>query len=161
LRGEVLASGILQGTARRVPIRPGMWKLLEVDYDFDSCSGNHLVYEAVEFFEPSAIPLNLDELPDWLRTLNGTRLDADHFEHDETYTHVRMGNQRFTLGPLQGKVIRVLHEAALRKEPWQPAKAVLHAAGSESMKLHDVFKSKKNWRNLIETDARKCRLRLP
>ena len=50
--------------------------------------------------------------------------------------------------------VRALHEAARRGEPWQSGKAILAAAGSRSLKMSDVFKSKKNWRLLIESDGR-------
>ena len=45
----------------------------------------------------------------------------------------------------------VFHPAG---EPWQSGKAILAAAGSRSLKMSDVFKSKKNWRLLIESDGR-------
>ena len=40
------------------------------------------------------------------------------------------------------------------RAPDDIGKAILAAAGSRSLKMSDVFKSKKNWRLLIESDGR-------
>ena len=50
--------------------------------------------------------------------------------------------------------VRLFVKIAGRGEPWQSGKAILAAAGSRSLKMSDVFKSKKNWRLLIESDGR-------
>ena len=67
---------------------------------------------------------------------------------------LRCNGQHFRLGAIQAQVVRALNEAAGRGEPWQSGKAILAAAGSRSLKMSDVFKSKKNWRLLIESDGR-------
>ncbi|MCG6557682.1 hypothetical protein MB818_05695 [Ruegeria sp. 1NDH52C] len=68
------------------------------------------------------------------------------------YRDVHCNGHRFRLGQIQANVVRALHAAAQQGEPWQSGKAVLAAAGSRSTKMHDVFKSKKNWSLLIESD---------
>lgn len=82
----------------------------------------------------------------------GLRPGAFHASAD--YQDVRCNGQHFRLGAIQAQVVRALHEAARRGEPWQSGKAILAAAGSRSLKMSDVFKSKKNWRLLIESDGR-------
>jgi hypothetical protein len=68
----------------------------------------------------------------------------------------------FHLGPIQAKIVKQLHKAALTNEPWRSGTLLLEGAGSTSIKLADVFKSKRHWRRLIESDRRgKYRLRLP
>jgi hypothetical protein len=67
---------------------------------------------------------------------------------------VRCGEHQFRLGPIQAQVVRALHEAARRGEPWQSGKAILSTAGSKSLKMSDVFKSQKQWRSLIESNGR-------
>ena len=82
----------------------------------------------------------------------GPRPGAFHASAD--YQDVRCNGQHFRLGAIQAQVVRALHEAAVCGEPWQSGKAILAAAGSRSLKMSDVFKSKKNWRLLIESDGR-------
>jgi hypothetical protein len=48
----------------------------------------------------------------------------------------------------------VLHAAAEAGQPWQNGKALLTTAGSRSLKMVDVFKSKPEWRELIQSDGR-------
>ena len=52
--------------------------------------------------------------------------------------------------------MRILHAAALRGDPWQSGKAMLSQAGSRSLKMADVFKSKKDWPLLIESNKREA-----
>ena len=83
------------------------------------------------------------------------------FNASPNYTEVRYGGYHFRFGPIQSQVVRALHEAARRGEPWQTGKALLSEAGSKSLKMADVFKSKEQWRSLIESDRRgKYRLKL-
>lgn len=79
---------------------------------------------------------------------------ADAFHASADYHHVRCNGQEFRLGPIQAQVVRILHAAAKRGEPWQSGKAVLADAGSRSLKMSDVFKSKKDWPLLIESNGR-------
>ena len=84
----------------------------------------------------------------------GQPMEEATFIHSADYFEVRCNGCRFKLGPIQAEVVRALHEAAGRGEPWQSGKAILAAVGSRSLKMSDVFKSKKNWRLLIESDGR-------
>ena len=58
--------------------------------------------------------------------------------------------RRYRFTPTQAKVLRFLHEAALRGSPWQSGKAVLAAVGSQSLKLGDLFKRRPEWRDMVE-----------
>lgn len=70
------------------------------------------------------------------------------------YKDVRCNGLQFQLGPIQAEVVRALHAAAQSGQPWQSGKQILAAARSKSLKMADVFKSKKNWRELIHSDGR-------
>jgi hypothetical protein len=61
--------------------------------------------------------------------------------------------RRYRFTPTQAKVLRFLHDAALRGSPWQSGKAVLAAVGSHSLKLGDLFKRRPEWRDLVEADG--------
>lgn len=67
---------------------------------------------------------------------------------------VRIRGFCFQLGAIQAEVVRVLHAAAEAGQPWQNGKSILTAAGSRSLKMVDVFKSKPEWRELIQSDGR-------
>ncbi len=79
---------------------------------------------------------------------------ANAFHASADYHHVRCNGHEFQLGPIQAQVVRILHAATQRGEPWQSGKAVLGEAGSRSLKMSDIFKSKKDWPLLIESNGR-------
>ena len=90
-----------------------------------------------------------------------TVADGIAFQHDADYRNVRLGSTEMALGAVQAQVVRALHEAALTDQPWLDGKRVLSEAGATSMRMSDVFKSKKGWRDLIVSDGRgRYRLRL-
>ena len=79
---------------------------------------------------------------------------AGGFHASADYQSVRCHGREFRLGPIQAQVVRILHAAAKQGDPWQSGKAVLSSAGSRSLKMADVFKSKKDWPLLIESNGR-------
>lgn len=79
---------------------------------------------------------------------------ANAFHASADYQSVRCNGHEFRLGAIQAQVVRILHAAALRGDPWQSGKAVLSQAGSRSLKMADVFKSKTDWPLLIESNKR-------
>lgn len=79
---------------------------------------------------------------------------AGEFHASANYQSVRCHGREFRLGPIQAQVVRILHAAAKQGDPWQSGKAVLSQAGSRSLKMADVFKSKKDWPLLIESNGR-------
>lgn len=86
---------------------------------------------------------------------NGDRQTPEQkFMYDTGYREVRNRGFRFQLGAIQAEVVRVLHAAAEAGQPWQNGKTILTAAGSRSLKMVDVFKSKPEWRELIQSDGR-------
>lgn len=82
------------------------------------------------------------------------RLNGHAFKVLGDYKKVMTGGRMFHLGLCQAEVVRLLHEAALAGEPWRYGKAVLAAAGSSSMRMADLFKSQRHWRELIASDGR-------
>ena len=77
------------------------------------------------------------------------------FTHSPTYREITINGLRIALGPRQADVVRQLHEAALAGNPWRNGKELLRNAGSESTRMHDLFKSKgSDWSLLIDSDRR-------
>jgi hypothetical protein len=127
---------------------------------FDNAVGENRKYEKLEFFEPLAIPLNVRSIPEWLADeLAASGLNT--FRHDPTYRHVWLNGIDFVLGPLHAKVVELLYQAALAGDPWQNGKRILAQAGSTQSKMVDAFKSRQDWKLLIDSDGRGAyRLRL-
>ena len=67
---------------------------------------------------------------------------------------VRIGNDVIALGPVQAEVVRLLCAAAAAGTPWQDGKALLRDAGSNSIRMSDLFKRWPNWRRIILSDRR-------
>ena len=85
---------------------------------------------------------------------DGAPTGESAFTASPGYQEVTCNGHRFRLGPIQAEVVRALHEAALAGDPWRSGKAILSAAGSKSLRMADVFKSRKNWRELICSNRR-------
>jgi hypothetical protein len=83
------------------------------------------------------------------------------FRHVNDYGEVRVAGRVFNLGHVQSRVVKQLHRAAITGDPWCSGKALLAGAGSSSTRVADLFKSQRDWRQLIESDRRgNYRLRL-
>lgn len=76
------------------------------------------------------------------------------FIYAKGYREVRCRGRRFQLGAIQAEIVGVLHKAAEAGQPWRNGKEMLTAVGSRSLKMVDVFKSKEDWRELIQSDGR-------
>lgn len=71
--GEVFASGILPSGDRREIIRPELWDVLQVDFEFDIIAGRDRRYESAEFFDPAAFPRNVTDVPEWVAAYSTQR----------------------------------------------------------------------------------------
>jgi len=72
----------------------------------------------------------------------------------DSCSEIRIGDIELRLGRIQARVVRDLREAARAGDPWRDGRELLQAAGSRSLRMCDVFKSKPGWRNLILSDGR-------
>ncbi|MAE44933.1 MAG: hypothetical protein CMF63_08150 [Magnetovibrio sp.] len=77
------------------------------------------------------------------------------FTHTADYSEATLnGTPYFINGPIQRKVIRILHKAEQRGEPWQSGKAVLAEAGSRDTKMANLFGHHPCWGSLLESNKR-------
>lgn len=151
---ELLGSGIPEFGNGREVIEPSLWELLEIQYFyFDEAPSEGRKYEKLEFFEISAIPLNIRLIPEWLDGELGARGYVE-FRHDRDYRHVSLRGIDYTLSDLHSKIVKLLHQAFLRGEEWQHGVKVLGEAGSRQFKMGDVLKSRDDWQSLIESDGK-------
>ena len=80
---------------------------------------------------------------------------GEYFTHSHGYREITINGHRISLGARQAEVVRQLHEAALAGNPWRNGKELLRNAGSESNRMHDLFKSKRlEWPLIIDSDRR-------
>jgi hypothetical protein len=158
--GELRARGLVRGapvTVGKVDVDPERWAELEIDYDLDEIAGpNGFVMTAVEIRKAE---------PDEAEEQGGLATTAANrgFEHDPNYCWVRLRGEKFNLGPQQARVVRHLHAASQTDDPWVHGKELLRQKPSiSSSSIRDLFKSKPNWRVLIDSDGRGIyRLNLP
>jgi hypothetical protein len=98
------------------------------------------------------------------------RAERDRFEHihrlgpqrkmlitgpsPADYRFVSAGGRIFQLGTMQAEAVRILHGAAVAGTPWVHGKDVLRKVGANSMRMVDLFKTQRHWRDLIASDGR-------
>ena len=153
-KAEILASGILKNQREREIVEPSLWDELEIDFGLDELIGYKLIYLKPQFFEPSAIPLNVHDLPRWLDGYIGYRPSLDALQFDNTFRHIVLRGREFTLGEIQGRVVKLLYQATLTgSSAWVNGKILLQEAGSEQSRMNDFMKNT-DLKELIESDSR-------
>lgn len=70
------------------------------------------------------------------------------------YKEVLVGNSTYHFGQVQADIVKQLHDASKSSDPWVHGKTLLNHSGSQAMRFQDVFKNKKGWRDIIESDGR-------
>lgn len=76
------------------------------------------------------------------------------FDHSPDYRMVRFGGETFSLGRYQAQVVRILHLAAQAGQPWCRGVDILSEIECSTLRMSDLFKSKRGWRTLIESNSR-------
>jgi hypothetical protein len=77
------------------------------------------------------------------------------FVHSTDYRLVELNGETFHLGEFQARIVQKLHEGLLSGSPWQNGKQLLSAAGSQSTRIHDLFKSQgARWARLVVSNGR-------
>lgn len=84
------------------------------------------------------------------------------FLQRNNYAEVVLNGEVFRLGLLQASIVRALHQASRSDNPWRHGKELLASSNAQTMRMVDLFKTKRNWRTLIVSDGRGYyRLNLP
>ncbi len=87
--------------------------------------------------------------------LGGRRRTSETvFQQRHEFSEIILGERTFLLGPIQARVVRILHDAASSELPWRHGKMVLAEAGSSCTRMSDLFKTQPEWRKLIQSDRR-------
>jgi hypothetical protein len=76
------------------------------------------------------------------------------FVHSPDYRMVQIAGATFSLGVFQAAVVKILHHAALQGNPWCSGVAILAEIECSTLRMSDLFKSKRGWRTLIESNSR-------
>lgn len=148
--GNLGVSAMIRGAHTRAILPPSIWDVVEVDYWHGELIGEDHRFIKPEFFDLSAIPLNAGPVPDWImeEIASLTRSKIAFGPHYET---VSFKGIDFTFGKIQAKIIRILHEASQRSDPWRKGKEVLEEARSNADKMSRAFRGKEHWERLIES----------
>ncbi len=70
------------------------------------------------------------------------------------YKEVLVDDSTYHFGQVQADIVKQLHDASKSSDPWVHGKTLLNNSGSQAMRFQDVFKNKKGWRDIIESDGR-------
>jgi hypothetical protein len=148
--------GVLSLRGVRAPVTPSSTleevstefvQRLSPDYENNAASADGIQFVRIE----------VDGLsPSWAYT----RLSDDVWgplfplpQFEGNFRVVIWKGQKFTLGPKQAKVLRLLYQAYVRGEPWVGGKSLMFAVGSRRH-LSDLFKSQPYWSEWIIRDGR-------
>lgn len=55
---------------------------------------------------------------------------------------------------MQARIIEQLHDAARSRQPWIHGKTLIYESGSQALRVRDIFKHQRKWRELIKSDDR-------
>lgn len=70
------------------------------------------------------------------------------------YHQIILNGEEFHLGDVQARIVEQLHDAIRSNTQWVHGKILLNNSGSHAMRLRDVFKGKKDWEKIIESNRR-------
>ena len=76
------------------------------------------------------------------------------FLQRNNYAEIVLNGEVFRLGLLQASIVRALHQASQSDNPWRHGKELLTNSNAQTMRMVDLFKTKRNWRTLIASDGR-------
>jgi hypothetical protein len=70
------------------------------------------------------------------------------------YRYMKLNGKEYHFGDVQARVIEQLHDAAQSHKPWVHSKTLLYESGSNAVRLRDLFKSNKDWNDVIASNKR-------
>ena len=76
------------------------------------------------------------------------------FTYYNDFAKIVVDNNIYHFGNIQSKVIKQLYLASSTDSPWLFGKELLYNAGSSSIRISGLFRSKPKWRKIIESDKR-------
>ena len=77
---------------------------------------------------------------------------STQFQYYNNFSKILFAGKWYHLGIIQARVIKLLYLASLTDSPWVFGKELLYKAGSESIRMRDLFKSQHDWKKIIESD---------
>jgi hypothetical protein len=83
------------------------------------------------------------------------------FVASEDYRYVKLDELEFHFGDIQARIIQLLHDASLSHKPWVHGKTLIFESGSNAVRVRDLFKTQKHWRELVISNRGYYRLNVP
>ena len=97
-----------------------------------------------------------------LKNISEESKNHPQFTASENYQHVIYGDHEFHFGDVQARIISMLHDAALSRNPWVHGKTLIASTNSRATRMRDIFKKKEIWDHLLCSNQRgSYRLNLP
>jgi hypothetical protein len=83
------------------------------------------------------------------------------FVASDDYRYAKLDEFEFHFGDIQARIIQLLHDASLSHKPWVHGKTLIFESGSNAVRVRDLFKTQKHWRNLVISNRGYYRLNVP
>jgi hypothetical protein len=94
------------------------------------------------------------DLPKSAPTPSKQKPTPNGFRFSNDYRHVVLNGHEYHLGDVQARIVELLHDAARSRHPWVHGKTLIYESGSQALRMRDIFKHKRDWRNLITSNDR-------
>lgn len=155
--GELIASGLAAPVgmkSQREDIPTPLWEVLELD--IDACEARAPGFRLVGVKVREACEADQEGIPEANTSLQPREGSEQEFHHAPTYEWVTIRGSRFVLDGRLREIVRLLHDASKRPDPWISGKRLTQDAGYSTMDVSGLFKRHKqpDWRELIEGDGR-------
>ena len=91
------------------------------------------------------------------------RFEAEHrigkdsspvFTYFNNFQDVSYSDYHFHFGKIQASIVQQLYDALQTDNPWLYGKTLLKNADSKTNVMHNIFKHKKHWQKLIESNGK-------
>lgn len=70
-----------------------------------------------------------------------------NLRYSNDYRHITLNGHEYRLGDVQARIIESC-------QPWIHGKTLIYESGSQALRVHDIFKHQRKWRELIKSDDR-------
>lgn len=153
IKGEYLR--LADNPDQTVQIKPTDIVVRDIDRDDFENKYNITDKSKFAFRESDSLPLiRPSSLIKNISSNKQTSKNNNAFTHSKNYQSISIDNSKFRFGYIQAEIIRILHQASKTDNPWVHGKVLLYDSGSTASRIRDIFKSKVNWKEIIESDGR-------
>lgn len=78
-----------------------------------------------------------------------SKQDKSDYIFSKDYRYAKLNGKEYFFGDTQARVIELLYDASQSHKPWVHSKTLLFESGSNAIRLRDLFKSQRNWTDVV------------